>query len=60
METWMGVTMLVEAALLSFLVALWGAWMGLRGLFRVIHATQMDAVPVQVAARAGASRRQAA
>lgn len=60
METWMGDAVLIEATLLSFLVALWGTWMGLRGLFRAIQATRMDAVQVQVAATVGTSRRQAA
>ncbi len=36
METFMSAAMVVEGALLSFLLALWMAWMGLRGLFRLM------------------------
>jgi hypothetical protein len=53
MESWMEVAMLMEATLFSFLVALMGAWMGLRGLFRLFEAmtvTQLEPVPVRVAA----------
>ena len=36
METFMSGAMVVEGALLSFLLALWMTWMGLRGLFRLM------------------------
>jgi hypothetical protein len=52
MESWMGVAMLIEATLFSFLVALLGTWMGLRGLFRLFEAmtaTQLEPVPVRAA-----------
>jgi hypothetical protein len=50
METLMGGAMLIEATMLSFLVALWITWMSLRGLFRMLPATKLDAVPTQSAA----------
>jgi hypothetical protein len=62
METWMEGAMLIEATLLSFLVALWITWLSLRGLFRMLPATRLDAVPIRPAAqqRAGAIGRHAA
>ena len=62
METWMSGAMLIEATMLSFLVALWIAWMSLRGLFRMLPATRLDAVPIRSAAqrRTGAMGRNAA
>jgi len=39
METFMSGAMVVEGALLSFLLALWMTWLGLRGLFRLMPAT---------------------
>ena len=39
METYMNGAMVIEGALLSFLLALWMTWMGLRGLFRLMPAT---------------------
>jgi len=53
METWMSGAMLVEATMLSFLVALWITWMSLRGLFRMLPAARLNAVPVGSAARRG-------
>jgi hypothetical protein len=38
METFMNGAVLIEGALLSFLVALWMTWLGLRGLFRLMPA----------------------
>jgi hypothetical protein len=62
MESWMSGAMLIEATMLSVLVALWIAWMSLRGLFRMLPATRLDAVPIRPTAqrRAGAIRRHAA
>jgi hypothetical protein len=56
MESWMSGAMLIEATMLSFLVALWVAWMSLRGLFRMLPATRLEAVPIRSEAqrRAGA------
>jgi hypothetical protein len=50
METWMSGAVLVEAVVLSFLVALWIAWMSLRGLLRMLPATRLNAVPIRSAA----------
>ena len=36
METFMSGAMVIEAALLSFLLALWMTWLGLCGLFRLM------------------------
>ena len=36
METFMSGAMVIEGALLSFLVALWLTWLVLRGLFRLM------------------------
>ena len=40
METWMNGAVVIEAAMLSFLMALWISWMSLRGLFRLLPATK--------------------
>ena len=62
METWTGGAMLIEATMLSFLVALWISWMSLRGLFRMLPAARLDAVPIGSVARqtVGSARRDAA
>ena len=62
METWIGGALLIESTMLSFLLALWIAWMSLRGLFRMLLATRFNAVPVRSAAqlRTGAMDRHAA
>ncbi len=39
METFMSGAMVIEGALLSFLLALWMTWLGLRGLFLLLPAT---------------------
>jgi hypothetical protein len=51
METWMSGAILAEAAMLSFLMALWIAWMSLRGLFRILPACRLSTVPIRSAAR---------
>jgi hypothetical protein len=43
METFISGAMVIEAALLSFLLALWMTWTGLRGLFRLMPATSSPA-----------------
>jgi hypothetical protein len=59
METFMGGAMMIETALLSFLLALWISWLGMRGLFRLMPAKNRSAAPVQfVANRHEGSRRQ--
>ena len=42
METWMSAAMVVEATMLSILMALWIAWMSLRGLFRMLPAARLN------------------
>ena len=51
MESWMSGMMLIEATMLSFLVALWITWMSLRGLFRMLPASRLTPVPVRSAAQ---------
>jgi len=53
METWMSGAMLIEATMLSFLVALWITCMSLRGLFRMLPATRLNAVPIRSASQRG-------
>jgi hypothetical protein len=53
MESWMGGAMLIDTTMLSFVVALWIAWMSLRGLFRMLPATRIEAVPIRPAAQRG-------
>jgi hypothetical protein len=53
METLMSVAMLIYATILAFLLALWIAWMSLRGLFRMLPATKLNAVPIRSAAQRG-------
>ena len=43
METFMSGAMLVNAALLSFLLALWMTWLGLSSLFRLMPLTNRPA-----------------
>jgi len=44
METFMSRAMVIEGALLSFLLALWVTWLGLCGLFRLMPATSGPAI----------------
>ncbi len=53
METLMSMAMLIYATILAFLAALWIAWMSLRGLFRMLPATRLNAVPIRSAAQHG-------
>jgi hypothetical protein len=57
METWMSGALLIEVTIVSFLVALWVAWISLRGLFRVLPATRLNAVPIRSATRRGIDHR---
>jgi hypothetical protein len=43
MENFMNGAMVMEVAMLSFLLALWMTWTGLRGLFRLMPATSSPA-----------------
>ena len=45
MDTWMSGAMVIEAAMLSFLMALGITWMSLRGLFRILPAAPLNAIP---------------
>ena len=51
MESFMDAALLIEAAMLSFLLALWITWLGLRGLFRLLPGAGFDAAPIRIAAR---------
>jgi hypothetical protein len=54
MEALMNGAVLIETTLLSFLVALWVTWIGLRGLFRLMPGTKLEPVPIRFVARRGA------
>jgi hypothetical protein len=54
MESFMDGATLVEATLLSFFLALWVTWMGLRGLFRLMPGGRLEVVPTRVVRRQGA------
>jgi hypothetical protein len=49
METFMNGAMMVEAAMLSILLALWMTWMCLSGLFRLLPIRARLAQPCQAA-----------
>jgi hypothetical protein len=52
MQALMGGVMLIEATLLSFLLALWLSWMVLRGLFRMMPLSpRHQAAPARPAPR---------
>jgi len=58
METFMNGAMVIEGALLSFLLALCMTWLGLHGLFRLMPVTAKIVQPIQlVAGRAMGTRR---
>jgi hypothetical protein len=61
MENLMSLAMLIYATILAFLLALWIAWMSLRGLFRMLPATRLHAVAIRAEAhrRTGAIGRHA-
>jgi len=55
METFMNGAMVIEGGLLSFLLAPWMTWAGLRGLFRLLPVTSAPAAgrvvqPIQLIA----------
>jgi hypothetical protein len=62
MEAFIGGAMMMETALLSFLLALWISWLGMRGLFRLMPAKSRSAAPIRFAAdrQAGSRSRHAA
>jgi hypothetical protein len=47
MESWMSGAVVIEAALFSFLLALWMTWLGLRGLFLMMPARPHSARPAR-------------
>ena len=49
MKPFMSVAFLIEVTLLSFFLALWITWLGLRGLFRLLPAASRAASPVRFA-----------
>jgi hypothetical protein len=51
MESLIETGMLIEAVMLSFLLALWLGWLGLRSLFRLMPGVRLEAVPIRLAAR---------
>jgi len=53
MDTFMNGAMLVEATLMSILLALWFTWIGLRGLFRLMPGARLEAVPIRFEVRRG-------
>jgi hypothetical protein len=62
METFMNGAMVIEGALLSFLLALCMTWLGLHGLFRLMPVTAKIVQPFQLVAnqQTGNRRRDAA
>ena len=48
METFMNGAMVIETALLSFLLALCMTWLGLHGLFRLLPVTAKMVQPVRL------------
>lgn len=50
MRSFMSATFLIEVTFLSFFLALWLTWLGLRGLFRLLPATSRTVAPVRCVA----------
>jgi hypothetical protein len=50
METFMNGAMVIEGALLSFLLALCMTWLGLSGLFRLMPVTARMVQPIRLVA----------
>jgi hypothetical protein len=48
MDTFMNGAIVIEAALLSFLLALCMTWLGLHGLFRLMPATAKIVQPIRL------------
>jgi hypothetical protein len=47
MESFMSGAIVIEGALLSFLLALWMTWLGLSGLFRLMPVTTQVVQPIR-------------
>jgi hypothetical protein len=58
METFMSGAMVIEGALLSFLLALCMTWLGLHGLFRLMPVTAKFVQPIQLVANGQIGNRQ--
>jgi hypothetical protein len=58
METFMSGAMVIEGALLSFLLALCMTWLGLHGLFRLMPVTAKIVQPIQLVANGQIGNRQ--
>ncbi len=56
METFMNAAVLIEIMVMSFLLALWVTWIGLRGLFRLMPGGKLEAVPIRMVARQAGER----
>jgi len=52
MESFMSAMMVIEAALLSSLLAVWMTWMALRGLFELMPTTSRPVPPIRFQAGA--------
>ena len=57
METFMSAVMVIEAGLLSSLLALWMTWLALRGLFELMPTANRQEQPYRL--QAGSQRIQA-
>jgi len=57
MQRFMDAAILIQATMLSFLLALWITRLGLRGLFRLMMGSGLDPVPIRIAARRVAGSR---
>jgi hypothetical protein len=58
METFMSGAMVIEGALLSFLLALCMTWLGLHGLFRLMPITAKIVPPIRLVANGQVGNRQ--
>ena len=58
METFMRGAMVIEGALLSFLLALCMTWLGLHGLFRLMPVTRKIVQPIRLVADGQIGNRQ--
>jgi hypothetical protein len=58
METFMSGAMVIEGALLSFLLALCMTWLGLHGLFHLMPVTAKIVQPIQLVANGQIGNRQ--
>jgi hypothetical protein len=58
METFLSGAMVIEGALLSFLLALCMTWLGLHGLFRLMPVTARIVQPIQLVTNGQIGNRQ--